>query len=128
MPMIPEWYDDTKTILLFKFTEPSITTWDEYHLAIDEGWAMIRDVDHAVFPIFDAGKTAMPIGNPMLHLRRSLITLPTNVPTTLNIVDNRFAEAILEMIKSIHMTDKMVLVHTWQEAEMYIKNYFANNA
>lgn len=128
MPMTPNWYDDTKTILVFKFTEPAITTWDEYDLAIDEGWAMIRAVKHDVFPVFAAGTTPMPTGNPMPHLRRSLRILPKNVPTTLNIVDNRFVEAILQMLRSIHMSDKMVLIHTWAEAEAYIKDYFATNA
>lgn len=128
MPMTPTWYDDTKTILVFEFVQPHITTWDEYHIAIDKGWAMIREMPHDVFAVIDAGDTPMPQGNPMPHLRRSLRMLPPNVPTTINIVDNMFAEAILNMLKKIQMTRKMVIVNTWDDAHQYINDYFATNA
>ena len=128
MPMMPTWYDDTKAILIFEFSDPHITTWDEYHDATDAGWKMIQDISHEVFVVMDAGDTPMPKGNPMPHLRRSLRVLPQNVPIVINIVDNMFAEVVLNMLEKIQMTRKMIIVNSWDETHTYINNYFTKKA
>lgn len=69
MPIELNWHDDDHSILRLDYD--SKVTWEEYHPAIDEVAERIERASHRVDVILNAGRFAMPSGNPMPHIKKT---------------------------------------------------------
>lgn len=127
MPIIPQWYDDEKTIFLFHFTPDGISSWEEYRYAIDAGLREVRTVAHPVVIYFDPDEVPMPSGNPLHHLRYALGQMPDNTIAVVNIVNNRFAASILRWLTKIGPYQWFYVVKSAEEAEALIERILAEH-
>jgi hypothetical protein len=120
MPIIPQWYDETKTVYLLQFTADGIQSWDEYRQAIDAALVDIMAVDHPVIVYFSPDKSPMPPGNPLPHVRYALGQVPPHVVAVINIVNNHFAATIMQWLLQIGRYRWCHIVSSKQEAEALV--------
>jgi hypothetical protein len=120
LPIIPQWYDDDKTVYLLHFTPGNVLDWDEYRQAIASAIADVRTVQHPVIIYLDSDETPMPPGNPLPHVRYALNSAPDNVVAVVNIVNNRFVASILGWLTKIGPYDWLHIVRSKEEAETLI--------
>ncbi len=103
MPINVAWYDERKTIVLLDFVEPYISTWTEYHTAVDEAIDLANSVDHPIGMLFNAQTTPMPAGAPLVEMRKATERMPKNVSRVVSVVTlNRFEALMLGIFQRLH--------------------------
>jgi phosphotransferase system IIB component len=91
------WDNDEKTRIRVDYNDP-VRSWDEYNAAVKEAADMIRSQEQTVHVIHNPGKTQMPPGNALMHVRRAIEQQPSNTGLTIMIISNPFARRILEVM------------------------------
>ena len=120
MPLIPQWYDETKTIYLFHYTA-SLKSWDEYWRALETGLSQINTVTHPVIVLFDPYNYAIPPGNPLTHLRKAVSIKPPHVVAVVSISTNRFLNTAVDWFKKVGFYPWLYNVETQVEADELIQ-------
>ncbi|MEO0561245.1 MAG: hypothetical protein AAF125_03980 [Chloroflexota bacterium] len=115
MPMTPRWLDTDQRFLVVELTGDGISTWDEYHAAIERAWAMVSSVPYEVIPVVAGYDYSMPHGSPMTHVQWALRTRPRNIPFVVSIADKRFEATVLSMIARLTQKNAMRTVTSWAE-------------
>lgn len=118
MPLKVEWYSDQKRGILLEFVQPYITTWDEYHKAIDCVCEMAQSVDHELALIVMLHDAKMPPGAPIQQIEKATLQLPDNILLKIAITPpNSFERNVITILLRVRsVKERLRVAGTWQEA------------
>lgn len=118
MPIDVSWVDAEKNLIQLDFKKPYITTWDEYHAAVQQSYVLAESVDHLVAVIFCAYDATMPPGAPLIHMREAINNVPNNVITVVSALDrNPFERMMVGIVQKLTRTKiRSHVVNTREEA------------
>lgn len=118
MPIDVSWVDAEKSLIQLDFKKPYITTWDEYHDAVEQAYVLAESVDHPVAVVFFAYDATMPPGAPLVHLKHAINNVPDNVVTAVSALDrNPFERMMMNIVQKLTRTKiQTYMVSTPEEA------------
>ncbi|MBN1966346.1 MAG: hypothetical protein JW910_16980 [Anaerolineae bacterium] len=120
MPITIDWYDDTQTILHYRFETP--WTWGEYRAAIDAAWELAQSVDHPTDTITDMRHSRVVPDRLFQNIRQSMVEIPDTTQTVVLVGTNRFVEALLGIMRRLYpqQMGKFFSTETVEEAHALI--------
>ncbi len=98
------WSQHSPNIICLDYSAPVIT-WDEYHTAIQEAYALAQTHPETVYFLHNPRYTSMPDGNPFPELQRAMENAPRNTGGILMVITNVFARRMMELMLKIANTD-----------------------
>lgn len=101
-----EWDNNEKTVIRLDYIAP-IASWDEYHNAVKESYAMAKTQSHKVHFIHNPGSAAMPAGNAIGEIRRAMNHSPSNVGGVFMAISNDFARRVMQVVIRITVRSKI---------------------
>jgi hypothetical protein len=113
-----KWNDDRKTVLQITFLK-FIPTWADFDAGVDHALRLARSVSHDVTIIVDPRGIPMPKqGSPLKHLRRALVSLPSNVKLVVGILDGLgyFERSLVAIIANVSSRNRLKLVASIEDA------------
>jgi hypothetical protein len=111
------WDDQDKTVLRYEFS--GLWTWDEFHAAMRQGWAMLDSVQHPVDVINDFSVCDFVPPNSLSHfVRAARRTHPNSRHIVVVGVHNPFLRAIGTILGRMfpEMAQKMSYADSLEEA------------
>src|SRR5215510_5936004 len=104
MPIIVEWQDEAKTVVLQRYD--GRWTWDEFYVACTQDTVnLMRTVPHTVHIFADFTKAqGVPIGGAMLHARNVMQHYPANWGTLIIVGANHFINLLVDMFRRTFST------------------------
>jgi hypothetical protein len=123
MPIIVEWENEGKTVVLQKYV--GNWTWDEFYVACTQDTVnLMKSVSHTVHIFSDFSKAqGVPLGGAILHARNAMSSYPENWGTITIIGANRFINLLVDMFKRTFSTtfgDKTFTAPTIEDAYQQI--------
>jgi hypothetical protein len=110
------WYDDNKTIIVWKFQGE--WNWLDYHAAINRAVMMLRGVDHTVDSIMDLRDNRSLPPNAIVQGKRWFVVAPDNFGITVVTGANMLIQGIATTIGSVYkrFNTKILVARTFDEA------------
>ena len=120
MPVTVDWYDETRTILHYRFETP--WTWSEYHAAIQAAWELAESVDHPTDTITDMRHSRVMPDNLFRNIRQTMVEIPESTQTVVLVGTNMLMEALLGILRRLYprQMGKFFTTETVEEARALI--------
>ncbi|MFN8373769.1 MAG: hypothetical protein U0694_12955 [Anaerolineae bacterium] len=114
------WDDAEQTIIRYDFD--GNWTWDEFHAAAHEAYAMTRSVEHRVHTISYFRPGAMIPPDALVQFRLAMSNAPANRGVTVIVGGSRFTRTLVEVFSKINRTlgERLKLAHSLEEARQII--------
>jgi hypothetical protein len=119
MPLHVYWDNHEKTII--RCEADGLWTWDEYHQALDQIAAMMREVEHRVdlMNIRGNDRASMPRGSAMPHFKRAMKIMPPNRGLMVLVTNSAFGKSMVSVFLKVYgqiSGDRLVMAGSIEEA------------
>ena len=119
------WGNEEQTIIQLDYSDP-VASWAEYDAANHKAYAMANSKNYEVIVFHNPGDVQMPQGgNPIMHLRNIIRSLPINVSLVVMHIANPFARQITaSVMRLMHLRGaRYRFAGSLEEASIIIATY-----
>lgn len=115
------WHPTLSNTILMEYTHP-VLSWEEYDQANEQAYDLARKSGKPVYIIHNAGRTRMPAGNALVHLKKALRERPSNILGVIAVINNRIVSDIMNLTFKMVMGNIMTITSSLEEAEKKISH------